>query len=125
MAEMTNQWSIEYYVEDSGTVPVREFLSSLDKKTYVRFQWSIEQLRVRNVQAHAPLVRKIEGQIWELREESRTNIFRILYFFFSGRRVILLHGFGKKTQKMPTKELKIAQDRLKTFLIQEGGREKL
>ena len=121
MPALPAEWSIEYYVEESGTVPIREFLLSLDRKTYVRFQWSLEQLRIRNVQAHAPLVRKIEGQIWELREESRTNIFRILYFFFTGRRIILLHGFSKKTDKLPRKELKVAQERLKKFLIQEEG----
>jgi hypothetical protein len=37
----------------------------------------------------------IEGKIWELREESGTNIYRILYFFASGRRIVLLHGFAK------------------------------
>jgi hypothetical protein len=36
-------WSIEYYVEDSGRVPVREFVAEVDQQTYVRFQWSFEQ----------------------------------------------------------------------------------
>ena len=92
---MTGDWFIEYYVEDSGRVPVREFLAQVDQKTYTRFQWSLEQLRVRNVQAQEPLVRHIEGKVWELREESSTNIYRILYSFVSGRRIVLLHCFAK------------------------------
>ena len=62
-------------------MPVREFLKGLDQRTYARFLWSLEQLEQRNVQAREPLVRHVEGKIWELREESNTNIYRILYFF--------------------------------------------
>ncbi len=76
---MSNRdWSIQYYVDDNGQSPVGEFLRELDNKTFRRFEWSIEQLRVRNVQAREPLVRHIEGKIWELREESGTNIYRLL-----------------------------------------------
>ncbi len=117
---MADEWIIEYYVEDNGRVPVREFLQSVDKETYARFLWSLEQVRVRNVMAREPLVRHIEGKIWEIREESRTNIYRILYFFFSGKRIVLLHGFMKKTQKLPGKELDIAMKRLVRFLEREG-----
>lgn len=113
--------SIEYYVDDAGHVPVREFLAGLDPKAYVRFQWSLEQLRVRNVQAREPLVRHVEGKIWELREESRTDIYRILYIFFVGQRIILLHGFQKKTRKLPSKELEIARQRFRRFVEREGG----
>jgi DNA-binding XRE family transcriptional regulator len=78
---MADEWIIEYFVEDNGRVPVREFLQDVDKETYARFLWSLEQVRVRNVMAHEPLVRHIEGKIWEIREESHTNIYRILYGF--------------------------------------------
>lgn len=116
-------WTIEYYVDDSGRVPVREFLVRLDPKTYGRFQWSLEQLRVRNVRAGYPLVRHVEGNLWELREESRTDIFRVLYFFFTGRRIILLHGLAKKTQRLPPGEIDIALRRLKRFEEREEGGE--
>ncbi len=78
----TPEWSIVFYIETDGSSPITEFLSGLDKKTQARFAWSIEQLRVRNVQAREPLVRHIEGDIWELREESSTNIYRIMYVLF-------------------------------------------
>ena len=117
------EWTIEYYVEDSGRVPVREFLLQLDPKTHGRFQWSVEQLRVHNVRAGYPLVRHVDGKLWELREESRTDIFRVLYFFFSGRRIIRLHGLAKKTRRLPPGEIEIALRRLKLFeeREKEGG----
>ncbi|MBI2941361.1 MAG: type II toxin-antitoxin system RelE/ParE family toxin [Chloroflexi bacterium] len=89
-------WITEYYLEADGTSPVEEFLDSLDPKTRARFRWSMEQLRVRNVQAREPLVRHLEGNLWELREQSRTNIYRVIYFFFIGRRIILLYGFHEE-----------------------------
>jgi phage-related protein len=116
------EWVNEFYLEDDGTSPVEEFLDSLDLKTRVRFYWSMEQLRLRNVQAREPLVRHLEGDLWELREESRTNIYRIIYFFFTGRRIVFLHGFQKKTQKAPPRELEVAQRRYLAFLAREGRR---
>ncbi len=117
---MKDEWTIEYYVDESGHVPVQVFLGSLDKETYARFLWSLEQVRVRNVRAREPLVRHLEGKIWEIREESNTNIYRVLYFFFSSRRIVLLHGFVKKTQKLPRRELDIALKRLTLFMEREG-----
>lgn len=90
-------------------------------KTQMRFVWSIEQLRVRNVQARPPLVGHLEDKLWELREESSTNIYRVLYLFFSGRRIILLHGFQKKSQRTPRREIDTALARLKRLIEREGG----
>ncbi len=118
---VTADWSIEFYVDDSGSSPVGEFMGALDNRTFRRFEWSLEQLKIRNVQAREPLVRHIEGKIWELREESNTNIYRVLYFFTTGRRIILLHGFTKKTQKLPRREWEVAQRRLTRFEQREGG----
>jgi phage-related protein len=89
--------------------------------TQARFDWSIEQLRIRNVAAREPLVRKLDGKLWELREESRTNIYRVIYCFFTGRRIVLLHGFQKKTQRTPRGEIEGAERRLARFLERESG----
>ena len=112
-------WTVVFYTEDDGTSPVQEFLRSLDTKTQVRFAWSIEQLRVRNVMAREPLVRHLEDKLWELREESSTNIYRLIYFFFSGQHIVFLHGFQKKTQKTPRREIEIALKRLDSFMKRE------
>jgi phage-related protein len=76
---------------------------------------------VRNVQAREPLVRHLEGRLWELREESQTNIYRLLYFFFTGRRIVFLHGFQKKTRKTPRREIELAERRLAHFIQRQGG----
>ncbi|MBI3103491.1 type II toxin-antitoxin system RelE/ParE family toxin [Candidatus Daviesbacteria bacterium] len=106
---------VVFYVEENGNEPVRKFLSSLDLKTQARFNWSIEQLKIRNVTAREPLVRHLEDKIWELREESSTNIFRLLYFFFTGKQIVFVHGFVKKKQKTSRSEIKTALERMKDF----------
>lgn len=115
------EWSIVFYVDAQGNEPVREFLTGLDLRTQARFDWSLEQLRVRNTRAREPLVRHIEEKLWELRRESDTNIYRLLYCFVPGRRILFLHGCQKKTPKTPRREITTAQERLEQFLRREGG----
>ena len=115
------EWEVVFYEDDSGRKPAQDFLESLDAKTLARFVWSIEQLRLLNGRAQAPLVRHLEGKLWELREESNTNIYRLLYFFFSGRKIVFLHGFQKKEQKTPRREIELALRRLSSF-VKKGKR---
>lgn len=119
---MNDAWLTEFYLEENGASPVEAFLDSLDEKTRSRFRWSMEQLRQRNVQAREPLARHLEDHLWELREESQTNIYRVVYFFFTGRRIVFLHGFAKKTQRTPRKELAIARQRYHEFIRRHGRR---
>ncbi len=114
-------WSIVFYRDEQGASPVRDFLQSLDEDVQQSIGWAIEQLRVRNITAREPLVRHLEDKLWELRRESRTNIYRVIYLFFRGRRIVLLHGFQKKTQKTPRQELEIARARYRTFIQREGS----
>lgn len=116
-----SDWKVLFFVDDSGESPARAFLRSLDQQTRARFGWSIEQLRLRNVSAREPLVKKLTSSLWELREESQTNIYRVIYCFVSGRRIVLLHGFQKKTQRTPRGEIEIAERRLVRFLEREKG----
>lgn len=116
-----DDWVVVFYRESSGRSPVREFFESVGAGVQDSLAASIEILRRRNIQARSPLVRHLDGKLWELRDEVRTNIYRVIYFFYSGRRIVLLHAFQKKTQKTPRRELETAQDRYQRFLAQEGG----
>ena len=116
-----SDWTIVFYLDSNGDSPVEDFVDQLDKKTQARLLWSLEQLRLRNIRAHAPLVRQIDGKLWELREESRTNIYRVFYFFYTGRQIVLLHGFQKKSQKTPRREIVTAQNRLNDFVARMEG----
>ena len=62
---------------------------------------------------HEPHVKHIEGKLWEVRAKSAEGIARGLYVTAAGRRVVVLHVFEKKSQKTPSKALRLANDRMK------------
>jgi hypothetical protein len=55
-----SEWTIVFYIEDSGGNPVDDFLSRLDARAKAKFDWAIAQLRVRNITALEPLVKHLE-----------------------------------------------------------------
>jgi phage-related protein len=60
---------------------------------------------------HEPYIKHIEGRIWEMRLRGRDGIARALYVTATGRRVVVLRVFTKKTQKTPRREIELAQRR--------------
>ena len=60
-----------------------------------------------------PYVKHLDGKLWEMRLKGKDGIARSIYVTASGRRVVILRTFVKKTEKTPQRELKIAQDRAK------------
>lgn len=115
------EWSVVFFRDDEGHSPVREFLQTLDLQAQQSIGWGIEQLRIRNVQAREPLVRHLDSKLWELRRESKARTFRLLYFFFQGRRIVFVHAFQKKTERIPLRELEVAQARYAAFVREQGG----
>jgi phage-related protein len=61
-----------------------------------------------------PLVDHLEGGIWEVRIKLGNRIARVL-FVIDKHTMILLHGFIKKSQKIPEPEMDLTKQRLKTL----------
>jgi phage-related protein len=51
----------------------------------------------------------LDDGIFEAGAQVGSDISRVLYFFFIGRRIVLTHGFIKKTQKTPISEIELAK----------------
>ena len=64
-------------------------------------------------QMREPYVKHLEGKIWEMRLKGRDGIARSLYVTATGRRVIVLRTFVKKTEATPRREIEIALTRAK------------
>jgi phage-related protein len=62
---------------------------------------------------HEPHVKHLEDKLWEIRMTGRDGIARAIYVTASGKRVVVLRIFVKKTQKTPGRELEIARKRAK------------
>ena len=63
-----------------------------------------------------PYTRKVRGKIRELRIRDSEGAVRIFYFTFTGKRIVLSHGFIKKTARTPLRELEIAEKRMNDFI---------
>ena len=109
---------IVFYRTESGDCPVEEFLDSLSAKQAQKVTWVmgiVEDLDVVPVK----YFKKMTGtdDIWEIRAQSGSNIFRILGFIEKNNLVILCHGFQKKTKKTPKKEITIAEARKNDHIL--------
>ena len=101
-----------FYRLTSGREPVRDWLKSLDDDDRkilgedikdVEFSWPIGM----------PLVRSLGTGLWEVRSNiTKGRIARVLFSISDGR-MVLLHGFVKKTQKTPAPDLELAKKRKK------------
>lgn len=60
-----------------------------------------------------PHTRAMGNGLFEVRAKAGEGIGRAFYCTLLGKRIVVLHGFIKKTNKTPAKDIKIARDRLK------------
>jgi phage-related protein len=58
-------------------------------------------------------VKHLEDKLWELRITGRDGISRAIHVTASGRRMVILRVFIKKTQKTPPREIELARERAK------------
>jgi phage-related protein len=103
-----------FFALPSGREPVRDWLRTLpkaDRKAIgedikdVEFSWPIGM----------PLCRYLGNGLWEVRSDLPPGrIARVIFCVRSGR-MVLLHGFIKKTQKMPLADREIATKRMRAL----------
>jgi phage-related protein len=103
---------IIFYKTDKGKCPVEEYLDSLSNK-HVEKVFFVLDLVERMPIVPRNYFKKLEStnEIWEVRVNFGNNIFRLLGFWDGPGLVILNHAFTKKTQKIPQKEIKTAENR--------------
>lgn len=117
MEKINPTLNVEFYRQSNGNEPVRAWLQSLDKPikiivgediSKVQFRWPLGM----------PLVGSLGQGIHELRSHIPNGIVRIL-FMVNNKTMILLHGFIKKTEKLPVQDFNIAKERAKNYEQQE------
>jgi len=73
----------------------------------------IELLAQHGPSLRLPHSRAFGDGLFELRPRGQSGIGRAFYCFLSGKRIVVVHAFIKKTQETPDKELKLARKRVK------------
>ncbi len=97
------------YEKQDGTVPVDEFLDSIPKKLRTKTIRDLFLLGEHGNDPQGARTKHLEDGIFEVRSKHSSDITRVLYFFRSGKKIILTHGFLKKTRKTPPNEITLAK----------------
>ena len=96
--------------------PARDFLENLDENTRKKILFNIWKSRETN---DPSLFRKLSNDIWEFRTRFKSKQFRLLAFWDKDSNestlVITTHGFVKKTQKIPKREIQKAEQLRKEY----------
>jgi phage-related protein len=101
---------VVFFSLDSGREPVRDWLKDLDKESKRAIGEDIKTLQF-GWPIGMPLARKMDDNLWELRSKLGKGIARTFFTVYRNK-LVLLHGFVKKSQKTPPKELSLAKRRL-------------
>lgn len=100
-----NKFQVDFYEKENGDCPMIEFLDSLDIKKRAKILRTIDILEKNGNDLREPYSKLLGEGIFELRVKQGSDIVRALYFFCVGRKIIITHGFVKKTQKTPQSEI--------------------
>ncbi len=112
MGDGPKKLPVIFYRTPGGTEPVRDWLNGLpleDRRTLghdigaVEFGWPVGM----------PLCRSLGGGLWEVRSNLPGHKTARVIFCTAQGRMVLLHGFVKRTQKTPQPDLELARKRQK------------
>lgn len=100
-------WRVEFL--DDRVIAV---LSAFPRDIRASFERIVGLIEAHGIERiREPYVKHLEGPIWEMRMKGRDGIARAAYVTASGRRVVVVHVFPKRTQKTPRREIETALKR--------------
>ncbi len=116
-----SNYTVLIYDKPDGSYPVKEFLGSLDIHLKGKMLLAIHLAEHYGPLVREPYSKPLAKGIFEFRGRYGTNSARILYFFYSGRQIILTNGFIKKSQNTPRREIEIAIDAKAEYEARKGN----
>ena len=107
---------LNFYQTGRGREPAREYIDSLEAKQAQKVSQVLAAIQNCSGQVPPQYFRHLEGsRIYEVRVVFSGNIFRILSFFGEKDLLLLAHGFTKKTQRTPRREIERAEKRRRAY----------
>jgi phage-related protein len=101
-----------FYRSSQGTEPVRDWLKALPESDRRILGFDIAMIEL-GWPVGMPLCRPLGGGLWEVRSSLANNRIARVMFCIARERMVLLHGFIKKTQKTSLPDLDLARTRQK------------
>lgn len=107
---------VVYYLTSKHENPVKDFVDSLSEKQKVKIFRIFMLLEKYGLPSIIPHTKKLTGTpLWEIRILGQDNI-RIIYITVKNDQILVLHGFIKKKQKTPSKDIATALKRYRDWL---------
>lgn len=106
--------NVVFYRADDGSVPILEWLDSLQPKALDKCTVRIERLRELGHELRRPEADFLRDGIYELRVGLQHVNYRMLYFFHGRTAAVLSHGLVKEAA-VPAKEIEKALERKRKF----------
>ena len=114
-------YEVIFYVDRSGGCLTDEFLDDMQSKIRAKVEKWLEKLEEEGPNLPRPYADVVKGKIRELRIRFGSNYYRFLYFFF-GKKIVITHGFLKKSNKIPLGEIDRSERMMRDYLQRhEGG----
>lgn len=89
-------------------------LEALPQDMLARFWYIVGLIETMGLERmRGPHIDHLQGPLWEMRLKGRDGIARAIYITASGRRVVVVRVFVKKTQGTPRREIELALRRAK------------
>jgi len=112
-----NKLEVIFFKLLSGKEPVRDWLKELGREDRIIIGTDIKTVQY-GFPLVMPLVRPMKDGLYEVRSSLSDKRISRIFFCVEDEKVILLHGFIKKSQKTPDNELELARKRYKML---KGG----
>lgn len=113
-------WALVFYETAEGNRPAEVWLRGQGPKVQARFARIFDLLEEHGTSVREPYIAHLRGKIWEVRVEHAKVQRRVLYFAAPERKFVLLHGFVKKTQRTPSREIGVADQRMQDYTARLG-----
>lgn len=113
-------YEVEFYNDRKERCFVIELLNELQTKVRAKVVKWMDKLEKEGPDLPRPYTDIVKGKIRELRVGFSSNEYRFLYFFF-GKRIIITHGFLKKADSIPKREIERAERIMQDFLERNKG----
>jgi len=117
-------WQVDFLVDERGRAPVEEFLASLPVQHRAKALALIKMLEQEGPNLPFPYSSQVRGKVRELRTQQGKDKLRILYFGDAKRVLVLLHGFVKRSAKLPEEEIRTAEARMELHNRRLEGKKK-
>lgn len=108
-------FEIIFYETEKGERPAEDFIFSLQPKMQAKIIGMMHVLEENGNLVREPYSKYIDDGIFELRCKVGSDISRVMYFFYVGKKIVMTNGFVKKTQKRRRSRRSISRRNIATI----------